>query len=117
MTKFGTAQGVGRLEDIRLLTGRGRFVDDIAPAGALFGYFLRAQMAHADIANLDIEAARAAKGVHLVLDAAQLEAMGVILGMGSAQWWQGGCTRAPCAGARRCALCRRGGCSGGRRQP
>ena len=85
MTKFGTAQGVGRLEDIRLLTGRGRFVDDIAPAGALFGYFLRAQMAHADIANLDIEAARAAKGVHLVLDAAQLEAMGVILGMGGAQ--------------------------------
>ena len=85
MSKFGAAQGVGRLEDIRLLTGEGRYVDDITPKTALHGYFLRAQMAHAGITALDLAAARAADGVHLVLAAADLEAMGVILGMTGAQ--------------------------------
>jgi aerobic carbon-monoxide dehydrogenase large subunit len=85
MTKFGAAQGVGRIEDIRLLTGKGRYVDDIAPQTSLFGYFLRAQMAHATITNLDLEAAREAAGVHLVLASADLEEMGVLLGMASTQ--------------------------------
>lgn len=85
MANFGKAQGVGRLEDVRLLTGRGAYVDDIAPKDALVAYFLRAQMAHARILTLDLAAAAAAPGVHLVLDAAGLEAMGVSLAMQGAQ--------------------------------
>ena len=81
MAKFGVAQGRGRLEDQRFLTGAGRYVDDIAPKDSLVAYFLRAPMAHGRIAALDLTAARAAAGVHLVLDAAGLVALGVDLAM------------------------------------
>ncbi len=46
MTKFGTAQTFGRIEDFRFLTGNGRYVDDIAPKGALHALFLRSTIAH-----------------------------------------------------------------------
>ena len=81
MTKFGQTQITGRLEDARFLTGRGAYVADIAPANALVAYFLRASVAHGRIALLDLTAARAMPGVHLVLDADALLALGVILGM------------------------------------
>ena len=83
--KFGKAQPAGRREDIRFLTGRGAYVDDIAPVGALHAIFLRSMMAHGRITELDLEAARGMPGVHLVLDARALEAMGVTLGMKGAQ--------------------------------
>ncbi len=85
MSGFGKAQGVGRHEDIRFLTGRGRYVDDIAPAGALHALFLRSDHAHGRITGLDLETARAMPGVHLALDAAGLEALGVSLGMKGAR--------------------------------
>ena len=78
MAKFGVAQGRGRLEDQRFLTGAGRYVDDIVPKDSLVAYFLRAPMAHGRIAALDLTAARAAAGVHLVLDAAGLVALAVL---------------------------------------
>ncbi len=81
MTKFGKAQGVGRLEDIRLLTGAGRYVDDIAPENALHALFFRSPVAHAVIDALDLAAAEAVPGVRLVLTAERLEAEGVVLGM------------------------------------
>ena len=81
MTKFGAAQGTGRLEDVRFLTGAGTYVDDIAPKDALVAYFLRAAVAHGRITALDLTAARAMPGVHLVLDADALLDMGVVLGM------------------------------------
>ncbi|MDP2080869.1 MAG: xanthine dehydrogenase family protein molybdopterin-binding subunit [Pseudotabrizicola sp.] len=81
MSKFGKSQGVGRHEDIRFLTGKGRYVDDIAPADALHALFLRSDHAHGRITGLDLEAARDLPGVHLVLDAAGLESLGVTLGM------------------------------------
>ncbi len=81
MTKFGIAQGKGRLEDARFLTGVGSYVDDIAPKDALVAYFLRATVAHGRIARLDLTTASDMPGVHLVLDADGLLAMGVILGM------------------------------------
>lgn len=81
VAKFGAAQGRGRLEDLRFLTGGGRYVDDIAPADALVAYFLRTQAAHGRIVALDLTAARAADGVHLVLDAGALAALGVDLAM------------------------------------
>ncbi len=73
MTKFGTSQSVRRTEDVRFLTGHGRYVDDIAPEGAAFVAFVRSPVAHATIASLDVEEARGAEGVLAVITAADLE--------------------------------------------
>ena len=81
MLQFGTAQTAGRIEDRRFLTGQGRYVDDLAPRGALHAVFLRSPVAHGVIEALDLDAARAMPGVHLVLDADGLAAAGVSLGM------------------------------------
>ena len=77
MDKFGKAQSIRRVEDSRFLTGQGRYVDDIAPEGALYAYFLRSPVAHAVITELDISDASAAEGVHCVLTQADLEAAGM----------------------------------------
>ena len=79
--KFGAAQPLLRREDPRFLTGQGRYVADIVPAGALHAIFVRSYAAHGRIAGLDLTAARDVPGVHLVLAAADLEAMGITLGM------------------------------------
>ncbi len=73
MTKFGTSQSVLRREDLRFLTGHGHYLDDTAPMGALACVFFRSPIAHAIIASLDVDAAREAPGVRLVLTAADLE--------------------------------------------
>lgn len=78
MSQFGRSQSVKRLEDVRFLTGQGRYVDDIAPEGALHAVFLRAPVAHGQITALDLDAAREAPGVHLVLGAADLRAAGLV---------------------------------------
>src|SRR5262245_39406492 len=65
---------VARLEDPALLTGRGRFVDDIRPAGALHACFVRSPHAHAKIRAIDTSAARDLPGVHAVLTADDLPA-------------------------------------------
>src|SRR5258708_26825144 len=65
---------IARLEDPALLTGRGRFVDDIRLAGALHACFVRSPSAHAKIRSLDAFAARAMPGVHAVLTADDLPA-------------------------------------------
>jgi len=79
MEKFGKSQPVSRVEDVRFLTGTGGYVDDTAPKGALHAYFLRSSVAHAEITALDIDEARAAPGVHLVVTAEDLAAAGVDL--------------------------------------
>lgn len=79
--KFGKAQPARRHEDVRFLTGNGRYVDDIAPPHALHAVFLRSNVAHGRITELDLSAARDMPGVHLVLAADDLEALGVSLGM------------------------------------
>ena len=81
MEKFGKSQSVRRVEDRRFLTGQGRYVDDIAPEGALYAHFLRSDMAHGQLAPLDLEAAQAAEGVALVLDAQGLAEAGITGGM------------------------------------
>ena len=77
MEKFGRSQPVRRLEDARFLTGQGRYVDDIAPEGALYAHVLRSTVAHADIRGIDADAARAAPGVACVLTAADLAQAGL----------------------------------------
>ena len=67
MMKFGLGAPVRRKEDPAFLTGRGRYVGDITPEGTLHAYVLRSPMAHASIRIGDLETARSAPGVHLVL--------------------------------------------------
>ena len=77
MEKFGKSQSVLRREDDRFLTGRGQYVDDTAPQGALHGYLLRSSYAHGAITALDTQEAEEADGVHLVLTAERLEKAGL----------------------------------------
>lgn len=79
--KFGQSQPARRVEDVRFLTGQGRYVDDIAPENALRAWFLRSDRAHGVITALDVAAARGVPGVHLVLTADDLRAAGVQTGM------------------------------------
>ena len=57
----------GRLEDDRMLTGRGRYVADWNLPGQLYGHFLRSDRAHADILSVEKEAALKFPGVIAVL--------------------------------------------------
>jgi carbon-monoxide dehydrogenase large subunit len=61
-----------RREDLKFLTGRGRYVDDIALPGMLYLAILRSPHAHARITGIDLSAARAADGVRLALAGADL---------------------------------------------
>jgi carbon-monoxide dehydrogenase large subunit len=61
-----------RREDRRLLTGKGRYVDDIRVPGMLHVAILRSPHAHAVITTVDMSAARTSSGVRLVLSGADL---------------------------------------------
>jgi carbon-monoxide dehydrogenase large subunit len=77
----GASQWIGkplrRLEDAHLLSGKGRFTDDVRPEGAAQVAFLRSPHAHARIGALDVSAARAAPGVLAVYTGADVAADGV----------------------------------------
>ena len=51
--RFGAGQPVKRLEDHRLLTGKGQFIDDKPEDGALWLHVLRSPHAHAKIKSID----------------------------------------------------------------
>lgn len=63
---------VPRVEDARLLTGHGTFVDDITRPGMLHACFVRSPFARAVINSIDTSAALALPGVHAVFTAADL---------------------------------------------
>jgi aerobic carbon-monoxide dehydrogenase large subunit len=63
---------VERREDQALLTGRGRFTDDIALPGTLVARMVRSPHPHARIVGIDAGEARRAPGVHAVITAADL---------------------------------------------
>src|SRR4051812_48006172 len=63
---------IPRTEDRRLLTGRGRFVADIALPNTLHVAFVRSPFAHARITAVEVAAARAAPGVVSVVTGADL---------------------------------------------
>lgn len=62
-------QPVVRLEDSRLVTGRGRYLDDLSIPGGRAAAILRSPHAHARIARIDATAARARRSVDAVLTA------------------------------------------------
>jgi 2-furoyl-CoA dehydrogenase large subunit len=73
-------QSIERVEDAALLTGRGRYIDDIGtPPGTLHAAVLRSPHPHAAIRAINVDAARAAKGVAAVVTAAEVTALGAPL--------------------------------------
>jgi carbon-monoxide dehydrogenase large subunit len=70
MTAIG--QPLRRREDARFLTGQGRYLDDMAFAGALVARFVRSPHAHALIRGIDTAAALAVPGVEIVATGADL---------------------------------------------
>ena len=77
MGLYGIGQPVPREEDPRLLMGRGRYADDVSPAGLAHAVVLRSAFAHAVIRSIGAAAARAAPGVLAVFTGAELEARGL----------------------------------------
>jgi carbon-monoxide dehydrogenase large subunit len=73
LSKFGTSQSVLRKEDVRFLTGAGRYMEEAAPEGALHAVFFRSPVAHGRIVGLETADAAAAPGVLAVYTAADLE--------------------------------------------
>src|SRR5882762_7224336 len=71
MTTRWVGARVQRVEDDRLLRGKGRFTDDI-DGGALESVLVRSPFAHARIKSIDVSAARALPGVVAVYVAADL---------------------------------------------
>jgi carbon-monoxide dehydrogenase large subunit len=71
MNEQGPAIGrpIERVEDLRLLRGRGRYVDDLSRDGQLYAVVLRSAVAHGTVRRIDVSAARAMAGVHAVLTA------------------------------------------------
>lgn len=64
-------RSVKRKEDNRLLTGRGKFTDDIDLPGQLYCVVLRSPYAHANIASIDVSEALALEGVVAVMTGAE----------------------------------------------
>ncbi len=70
-------QSVQRVEDPRLISGRGAFTDDFAPEGMVWGMVVRSPEANGYLTGLDTSAAEAAPGVLAVLTAADAAADGL----------------------------------------
>src|ERR1700742_2820099 len=69
-------QSIARVEDAALLTGRGRFMDDIGVhPGTLHAAFLRSPHAHADIISVDVLQAAQQRGVVAVLHGEDIKAL------------------------------------------
>ena len=72
-----TGASIKRSEDPRILTGAGRYVDDIKLPGMLHAAFVRSPLAHGRVLSVDVSAARTLPGVVAALTGADLETMTV----------------------------------------
>src|SRR5271169_694364 len=70
MSATGIGASVKRTEDIRFITGKGHYTDDINRPGQAYAYFLRSPHAHATIDRIDASAALKSPGVAAVLTGA-----------------------------------------------
>lgn len=75
--RFGSGRSVPRVEDDKLLTGQGSFVDDFSAPGQAHACFLRSPHPHAHIAGIDAQAAAALPGVIAILTGEDLVRAGV----------------------------------------
>jgi aerobic carbon-monoxide dehydrogenase large subunit len=74
MSATGIGASVKRREDIRFITGKGHFTDDINRPGQAYAYFLRSPHAHATIDRIDSSAAQKSPGVVAIFTGADIEA-------------------------------------------
>ena len=77
-TGTGIGQPVRRREDLRLLTGQGRYSDDFNVLGQAFAVMVRSPHAHAHIRSIDTRVAMAVPGVLAVLTGRDLLADGLL---------------------------------------
>jgi carbon-monoxide dehydrogenase large subunit len=70
-------RSIPRREDERFVTGRGRYLDDVAVPGVLHLRVVRSPHAHARILDVDLGLARAMAGVRLAASAIDLAAAGL----------------------------------------
>src|SRR5690348_10789463 len=75
--RFGASRSQKRLEDQRLLTGKGRYSDDLDFPRQCWLVLVRSPHAHARITGIDLAAAKAAPGVLAAWAMAELRADGV----------------------------------------
>src|ERR1700748_2890631 len=76
-------RSIPRVEDAALLTGRGRFIDDLGVRpGTLYAAILRSPHAHAKIVSIDTTAASKARGVAAVLNGDDIKALTTSLVVG-----------------------------------
>lgn len=75
--KFGVGQPFRRVEDMRFITGTGRFTDDFRYEGELYAAVVRAPVAHGILNGVDATMARDMDGVLAVYTAADLAADGI----------------------------------------
>jgi aerobic carbon-monoxide dehydrogenase large subunit len=75
--KFGVGQPVRRHEDLRLVTGQGRYTDDIVLPRMTHAFVLRSPVAHARIKRIDAAAARRMPGVLFVATGEDVQADGL----------------------------------------
>src|SRR5258708_27087895 len=80
MGSMGIGASGRRKEDLRFLTGKGRYTDDINRPGQLQACLLRSPHAHAEIAGLDTAKAMAPRGVAAIFTGADLQAPDLKLG-------------------------------------
>ena len=64
MSATGIGASVKRKEDIRYITGKGQYTDDVNRHGQTYAYFLRSPHAHATLKKIDAGMARKMPGVH-----------------------------------------------------
>ena len=77
MSRRAIGASLPRLEDARLLTGGGRFADDVALPGQAFGAVVRSPHAHARLVAIDVSAALRLPGVLAILTARDAAADGL----------------------------------------
>ena len=75
--EYGIGAAVKRREDVRFLTGRGTYTDDINRPGQAHVVFLRSSTAHARIRSVETGDAEAAPGVVRIFTSADIEAAGL----------------------------------------
>src|ERR1039458_54970 len=76
-------RSIPRVEDSALLTGRGRFIDDLGVRpGTLHAAILRSPHAHADIVSVDLSSAKQAPRVVAVLHGEDVKALTTSLVVG-----------------------------------
>src|ERR1700682_6498095 len=73
----GIGASVRRKEDVRFLSGKGNYTDDINRPGQLYAFIKRSDRPHATINGIDITAAAAAPGVVKVFVGADMAAEGI----------------------------------------